>query len=73
MAAEYLDHLRKFIPLLRQPLFGLGKAADYFEGLVNGTSQPGPLLDVSATLALRHGFSSKLTVSNCDRFSSRST
>ena len=48
--ADFREHILKFLPQLRNPLFRLGRSADYLEGLVTGSLQPGPLLDVKGTL-----------------------
>ena len=50
LGLEYRNHILKFISMLRQPLYGLEKAADWLENLVNGSLPKIPLLDVSASL-----------------------
>lgn len=40
-------------PLLRNPLYKLGPAADHLECWVDGLLPPAPLLDVSAYLSSR--------------------
>ena len=51
LGEEYKNHLRKFLPSLRYPLFGLSESADWLEALVDGSLPSEPLLDVSAILA----------------------
>lgn len=48
---EFKAHVQKFLPVLRYPLFVLKASADWLEGLINGSLQPEPLLDVSAPFA----------------------
>ena len=45
--AAYKDHILKHVGLLRNPLFGLSRGADYLEEWVEGLLAPCPLLDVS--------------------------
>lgn len=45
--AAYKDHVLKHVGLLRNPLFGLSRGADYLEEWVEGLLAPCPLLDVS--------------------------
>ena len=42
----YVDHVSKFLPILRQPEFALGRAADYLQSLCDGTLVRMPLLDL---------------------------
>lgn len=48
---EYKNHVRKFLPALRYPIFDLSAAADWLEALVDGSLPSEPLLDVSAILS----------------------
>lgn len=48
LGADFKNNIRKFLPLLRQPLYGLQRAADWLEALIDGTLPQKPLLDVSA-------------------------
>ena len=54
----YVEHVSKFLPILRQREFGLGRAADYLQSLCDGTLVRFPLLDVNQIL------------DHCDVFSS---
>lgn len=51
IAAATQDNLMKFLPILRQKDFGLGRAADYLESWVDGTWTRLPLLDLSERFA----------------------
>lgn len=51
LGEEYKNHVRKFLPALRYPLFDLSAAADWLEALVDGSLPSEPLLDVSAILS----------------------
>ncbi len=46
----YVEHVSKFLPILRQREFGLGRAADYLQSLCDGTLIRLPLLDVNQFL-----------------------
>ena len=46
----YVEHVSKFLPILRQREFGLGRAADYLQSLCDGTFIRLPLLDVNQFL-----------------------
>lgn len=46
------DNILKYIPLLRDPLYKLDKAANHLEMWLHGTLPKAPLLDVSAWLSL---------------------
>ena len=48
-----LDHVQKYIPLLRNPIFKLERSADWLEGWIQGTLPDHPLLDVSAFLGFK--------------------
>ena len=50
LGAEYQEHVLKYSAMLKNPLFGLERAAEYLESWVNGTVAPNPLLDVSGLL-----------------------
>lgn len=45
---DFKKDVSKYLRLLRTPLFGLERAADWLEDWVNDRLQPLPLLDVSA-------------------------
>lgn len=47
---DYRNHIKKFLPSLRHPLYEMERAADWLEGWVDGSLPPTPLLDVSARL-----------------------
>eukprot|EP00435_Cladocopium_sp_Y103_P069847 s395_g34.t1 len=61
IAPSYKDHILKHTAMLKNPLFQLGKAADYLEQWVNGLLPPANLLDVSA-LERRKGTAKKVAV-----------
>lgn len=48
MPADYVDHIKKHIPILRS--YNLNEAADHFERWVNGDLELSPPLDISARL-----------------------
>ena len=50
LGADFKSNVNKFIPILRQPLFGLQRAADWLEGLITGMLEKKPLLDVAASM-----------------------
>ena len=50
LGADFKSNVQKYIPMLRQPLFGLMRAADWLEGLITGTLEKKPLLDVWASM-----------------------
>ena len=47
---EYIDNIRKFIPLLRSKEFAMHDAAAYLEAWITGTLQMKPLMAVDARL-----------------------
>ncbi|CAK9023441.1 unnamed protein product [Durusdinium trenchii] len=51
LAQDLVDHVKKYLPLLRNPIFKLERAADWLEGWIGGTLQDYPLLDISALKA----------------------
>ena len=53
MAQDLIDHVQKYIPLLRNPIFKLERSADWLEGWIQGTLPDHPLLDVSAFLGFK--------------------
>ena len=50
MNADFKANVRKFLPLLRNPLYDLHEAAKWLEDWLDGTLSPTPLLDVQACL-----------------------
>ena len=46
---DYRDHIKKYLPMMHDPSFGLHQAADYLQNYVNGTLPLAPLVDVDAT------------------------
>ena len=50
IADDYVDHLKKYIPVLRLPEFNFSRAADYLESWINDAMVPKPLLDVSGPI-----------------------
>jgi len=48
LGKDYKESILKYIPLLRNPLFNLQRAADFLEAWVKGTLQMAPLVPVSA-------------------------
>jgi hypothetical protein len=53
LAQDLIDHVKKYIPLLRNPIFKLESCADWLEGWIQGTLPDLPLLDVSAFLGFK--------------------
>ena len=47
---EYIDNIRKFLPLLRSREFAMHDAAAYLEAWITGTWQMKPLMAVDARL-----------------------
>jgi len=50
ISTDYKKHIEKFLPTLRQPSFGLSRAADYLQAYVEKRLERHPLLDVSKFL-----------------------
>ena len=50
MATELKDHVRKFIPLLLNPIFKLQRSAEWLSAWISGTLPSYDLLDVSGFL-----------------------
>ena len=50
IGADVQSHIRKFLPMLRLPIPGLVKCADWMEQWLDDTLPPLKLLDVSAWL-----------------------
>ena len=48
IGSPYIDHLKKYIPVLKLPEYNLTRAADYLDAWVKGELIQKPLLDVSA-------------------------
>ena len=48
MTRKYVNHVLKFVPLLRASPYCMVSAADYLEAWVNGVAPHAPLLDISA-------------------------
>ncbi len=51
LGQEFRDMVRKFLPILRLPVYGLSKAADWLEAWINDALPPPQLLDTSVCLA----------------------
>ena len=49
--AEYKDHIRKFLPAIRNPIYKMEAGAQHLEDWIDDVLEPAPLLDVSARLA----------------------
>eukprot|EP00435_Cladocopium_sp_Y103_P019339 s3014_g4.t1 len=47
LGSEYTEHLQKYVPLLRNPVFKLDRAADWLAGWIAGSLPAYELLDVS--------------------------
>lgn len=52
--AATIDNLMRYLPILRQPEFGLMRAADYLESWCNGSLVRMPLLDLSEFFAFTY-------------------
>jgi len=52
---DQIQHIQKFLPVLRYPLYGLERCADFLESWISGSLPAQPLLDVSAPLGLGLG------------------
>lgn len=50
LGSEYRDHVLKYVPLMRNPLYRLENAANYLENWVKGSQPLHRLLDVSGFL-----------------------
>ena len=50
--AATIDNLMRYVPILRQPEFGMVRAADYLESWCNGSLVRMPLLDLSEFFGL---------------------
>lgn len=48
ISAQTRENIWKHTPILRDPLYNLGRAADHLEAWADGLLPPTPLLDVSA-------------------------
>ena len=49
---DQVQHIEKFLPVLRYPLYNLERCADFLESWISGSLPAQPLLDVSALLDL---------------------
>ena len=49
---DQVQHIQKFLPVLRYPLYNLERCADFLESWISGSLPAQPLLDVSALLDL---------------------
>lgn len=47
---DFVAHVRKFLPNMRFPLYGSGRAANWFENWIDGTLPEDDLLDISGCL-----------------------
>lgn len=59
-----MEHIRKYLPLLRLSEFGLSKAADYLDAFVSNTLVRSPPMDVSQSLVLKQ-FNSITILHSC--------